>query len=250
MKSANSAYKTAFYPETAFGGFTDIDGTIAFYVRVNALVEPSFRIVDFGCGRGGQAEDPIAFRRNLRCFKGRVARIIGLDVDIAGRTNPCLDEFRSLMPDASWGRRNRMGEFDYLRFCDGAPGRSRGLIPRGQKGSRARGGICVSAPLMLTVTSALSRRLVPNKHHAKITSKAQADRKEEDVFPTLYRCNTISAIRRQMRLSGFQSLVYGYEAEPSYLEFSKLAYALGVLHQKYACSFMRPVILAFGRVPE
>jgi SAM-dependent methyltransferase len=205
--------------------------------------------VDFGCGRGGHAEDPVTFRRNLRCFKGRVATIIGLDVDSAGETNPCLDEFRHLTQDAPWAVETGWAN---LIICDfviehlSDPG---ALFHEARRVLAPGGYLCIRTPNAHSYVGIISR-LVPNKHHAKITSKAQADRKEEDVFPTLYRCNTISAIRRQMRLSGFQSLVYGYEAEPSYLEFSKLAYALGVLHQKYACSFMRPVILAFGRVPE
>ena len=37
----------AFYPESKFGGFTDLDGTIRFYLRVNALLEPGFTVVDF-----------------------------------------------------------------------------------------------------------------------------------------------------------------------------------------------------------
>ena len=37
-----------FYPESRFGGFTDIDGTVAFYSRVNALVKPLYVVVDFG----------------------------------------------------------------------------------------------------------------------------------------------------------------------------------------------------------
>jgi hypothetical protein len=40
--------------------------------------------------------------------------------------------------------------------------------------------------------------------------------------------------------------VDGYEAEPSYLNFSKLAYALGVWHERLAPRFMRLSIFAFG----
>ena len=30
-----------FYPESRFGGFTDIDGTIAFYTRVHSQLTPA-----------------------------------------------------------------------------------------------------------------------------------------------------------------------------------------------------------------
>jgi hypothetical protein len=50
--------------------------------------------------------------------------------------------------------------------------------------------------------------------------------------------------------NGFECVVYGYEAEPSYLSFSKIAYSLGVLHQKFAPQFMKPCIFAFGRLKK
>jgi hypothetical protein len=92
-------YTESFYPESYFGGFTQADGTVAFYSRVNALIEPSFVLVDFGCGRGQHAEDEVSTHRRLQCFKGRVAKVIGLDVDSAGQTNPTIDEFCKLAPD-------------------------------------------------------------------------------------------------------------------------------------------------------
>src|SRR5690349_7094694 len=76
-----SPYDHSFYPERAFGGFSDVDGTVTFYTRVNSLIDPAFRIVDFGCGRGAHSEDAVALRRDLRSFKGRVETVIGLDVD-------------------------------------------------------------------------------------------------------------------------------------------------------------------------
>lgn len=38
-----------YYPESKFGEFTDIDGTIVFYTRVNALAQPSSVVLDLGC---------------------------------------------------------------------------------------------------------------------------------------------------------------------------------------------------------
>jgi len=55
--------KDFFYPESTFGGFTDIDGTIAFFNRVNSLITDSFVSLDIGCGRGEYSEDPIIFRK-------------------------------------------------------------------------------------------------------------------------------------------------------------------------------------------
>src|SRR2546422_991874 len=69
------------YPEVKFGGFTDVDGTIAFYTRVNALIGASSTVLDVGCGDGAYATDPVAIRRTVRVLKGRCRRVIGIDVD-------------------------------------------------------------------------------------------------------------------------------------------------------------------------
>jgi SAM-dependent methyltransferase len=238
------SYVGTFYPESKFGGFPDIDGNIAFYSRVNALLNPSFQILDFGCGRGAQADDPIAFRRDLRCFKGKVAKVIGLDVDSAGYRNPTLDEFR-LLSDGPWPIET--GSSDLL-ICDNVIEHLSDPELFFSEAARVlvRGGyLCVKTPNALSYVG-IASMLVPDRHHKRVLAKVQQDRKEEDVFPTLYRCNTVWAVRRQLALNGFRSVVYGYEAEPGYLNFSKLAYAVGVLHQKYAPGFLRPAIFGFG----
>ncbi len=91
-------HKERFYPESRFGGFTDVDGTIAFYMRVHALLTPSSTVVDIGCGRGAYDEDPVVVRRDLRIFRGKVARVIGIDVDPAGVFRPVLHAFARTRP--------------------------------------------------------------------------------------------------------------------------------------------------------
>src|SRR5713101_4264375 len=73
-----------FYPEVRFGGYTVVDGTIAFYLRVGALLRSNSVLLDVGSGRGRAAEDPVRVRRELRTFRGRCAKVIGIDVDPAG----------------------------------------------------------------------------------------------------------------------------------------------------------------------
>ena len=92
-------YKELFYPEARFGGFTDIDGTIAFFNRVNSLLDPSFTVLDVGCGRGAYAADPVPLRRELRILKGKVSKVVGIDVDPIAHENPFLDDFRMLQED-------------------------------------------------------------------------------------------------------------------------------------------------------
>ena len=88
--------KDMFYPEKRFGGFSDIDGTVVFYNRINVLLKKTDTILDIGCGRGAWVGDKVAFRRELRALKGKVEKVIGIDVDPAGADNPCLDQFLQL----------------------------------------------------------------------------------------------------------------------------------------------------------
>ena len=90
--------KAAYYPECR-GGFSHVDGTIVFYARVNALLDPKGVVLDLGCGRGAHREDPSEFRRALRVVRGKVDTVIGLDVDPRAAENPFIDEFRLLESD-------------------------------------------------------------------------------------------------------------------------------------------------------
>jgi SAM-dependent methyltransferase len=100
-------FRDDFYPESRFGGFTAVDGTIIFYIRVGALLRATDTVLDVGCGRGEYNEDTVPVRRSLRILKGRCAKVVGVDVDPVAARNPFLDEFRSLegprwpMDDAS-----------------------------------------------------------------------------------------------------------------------------------------------------
>lgn len=241
-------YKEIFYPETRFGGFTDIDGTIAFYKRVNALIEPKHVLLDIGCGRGSFKEDKVTLRKNLRILKGKVTKVIGIDVDQNAKENPFIDEFR-LMKDYPWPVDNNSVD---LIICDNVlehiadPKRFFGEIRRVLRND---GFLCLRTPNRWSYF-AIAATIIPNKYHAKVTAIAQEGRKDEDVFPAFYKCNSINKVKRIFKKSGFSYVVYGYEAEPSYLSFSKLAYFLGVLHQRFAPGFLKPAIFAFGKISK
>jgi SAM-dependent methyltransferase len=245
MARQNRPVMESFYPESRFGGFTQIDGTVAFYSRVQALVRPTDTVVDFGCGRGAYREDPLPFRRDLRILKGKVGRVIGLDANPAGAQNPFLDAF-ALLDGPRWPLEDETADLcvsdnvlEHLPDPAAFFSEARRVLRRG-------GLLCLRTPNRWNYITLLSR-LIPNRHHAGVLSKAKPGLQEQDVFPTYYRCNTVGALRRALAKEGFSSAVYGYEAEPSYLSFSRAAYALGVLHQRIAPGFLKPAIFAFAR---
>jgi len=242
-----SAHLTHYFPEAAFGGFADVDGTVAFYSRVNALVRPDSAVADFGCGRGCHAEDQVAFRRDLRSLKGKVARVIGLDIDPAAQENPFLDEFRPLVPGASWPLADaEVGLIVADCVLEHLPDPP-AFFREARRVLRPGGYLCIRTANVRSYIG-LASKLIPNRLHARVLAKAQSARKPEDVFPALYRCNTLGAVRLQMRRHGFRAAVYGYEGEPYYLSFSRLAYALGVLYRRLAPAAFLPAIFAFGQL--
>jgi SAM-dependent methyltransferase len=237
-----------FYPESKFGGFSDVDGTIRFYFRVNALIDSQSVIVDYGCGRGAYGEDVVQARRDLRVLRGKVKRVIGLDVDLAGEQNPYLDEFH-ILKDEHWPLPDDSADLcicdhvlEHLQNPDQFFSEARRVLKLG-------GYICVRTPNLWNYIALMSK-LVPNKSHAQIVTKVKERTRSVDVFPTLYRCNTIPAIRRGLDRYGFTHAVYGIAPEPSYLSFSRLVYRLGVLYHRYSPGFLRPVILAFAQLDK
>jgi SAM-dependent methyltransferase len=242
------SYQLQYYPETAFGGFTRMDGTIAFYVRVNALCTESSTVLDFGCGRGRQFEDQVKTRRDLRMLKGRVARIIGLDVDPDAASNPGIDEFHLLatpgwpIPDASIDVCLADAVLEHVAEPDVFFAECRRVL-------RPGGYVCIRTPNAWSYAG-IAARLLSNRLHGTILSRVQENRKEVDIFPTFYRCNSIRRLRRHLAWHGFQHVVFGHEAEPAYLSFARAAYWLGTVHQAIAPSRLRCTLFAFGRASE
>jgi len=237
-----------FYPESRFGGFTGIDGTVAFYVRVNALLTRASEVLDVGCGRGAFLEDPVPVRRELRRLQGKCRRLVGIDVDAAARAHPALDEFR-LIEGRRWPVEDAAVD---LCVADGVLEHVEDpalFFAECRRVLKPGGYLCLRTSNALSYVGLLSW-LVPNRCHAAVLRRVQPGRKVEDIFPTFYRCNTRAGIRRRLQTNGFEHCVYGYEAEPSYLSSSLLLYALGVLHQRLGPGAAKPTLFAFARKRE
>lgn len=240
------SYLETFYPEAAYGGFSRVDGTVAFFSRVNALLEPGFTILDVGCGRGEYAEDPVPFRRDMRVLRGKCKTVIGIDVDEAAGTNPYIDQF-ALINGKVWPVGDEAVDLCVTDHVVEHIADVQGFFSECARVLRPGGYLCIRTPNSRSYVS-LAARLVPNRHHARVLGTVQERRKAEDVFPTLYRCNTRGALGRAMTSAGFERCaVYAHEAEPAYLNFSSVMYRLGVIHQRLSPGAIKPVLFAFAR---
>ncbi|MFL5829857.1 MAG: class I SAM-dependent methyltransferase [Solirubrobacteraceae bacterium] len=241
-----SALRRHFHPEDDFGGFTELDGAIRFYARVRELLAPDGVALDIGCGRGTQAEDPVRVRRELRILRGHCRRVIGIDVDPIGAENQFIDEFRSIGPDLKWpvdddGVDLAVADFVVEHVAD--PG---GFFAEAARVIKPGGYLCIRT---INVHSYLgmASRLVPSRLHAATLKRAQPVRQSQDVFPTVYRCNSRKRLAAALDAHGFDGAVYTSEDEPAYLTFSPLAYRLGLAHRRFAPRGMLIGLLAWGR---
>jgi SAM-dependent methyltransferase len=245
MTRGRKDYLTRYYPESRFGGFTRVDGTIAFYSRVHSLLDRSAAVLDVGCGRGAYGEDAVRLRRELRIFAGKCRRVIGIDVDERARDNPFLDEFRPIkgrwpIEDASIDLCLSDSVLEHVAEPEVFFQECRRVLKPG-------GYLCLRTPNAHNYISLFSR-LIPARWHAALLRRVlYVPKQEQDIFPTVYRCNTKRRLRRMLTEHGFDPCVYGHEAEPYHLGFSRFAYLCGVLHQRYAPRLFRTTLFVFAR---
>jgi SAM-dependent methyltransferase len=204
------------YREIGAGGFAHNDQIMLFYLRVHALLRPDMTVLDFGAGRGLVAEAEPSFCRDFRIFKGRCDRVIGVDVDPIVSANPTVDEAHVIgadgripLPEQSVDLIVSSATFEHIENpASTARELSRVLRPGGW--------ICAWTTAKWGYV-ALGARLVPNALHPyAVRILGSGRRGSADVFPTFYRLNTISAVRKHFLGQGFADHSYYLGGTPSY----------------------------------
>jgi SAM-dependent methyltransferase len=238
-------YQTIYYPESKFGGFVDGDEVISFYTRVRSFLDETTVVLDVGCGRGEFKDDPIATRRDFHVLKGKCKKVIGIDLDPVAAENPNLDEFR-LLGSGPWPVEDASIDVcvsDYVLEHFEDPDLFFSECQRVLK----PGGYLFFRTSNLISYLGLAVKLIPRNLHNRILGRVQPERQEEDIFPTVYGCNTIRKIRRTLDRYDFEHSVYGYQAIPGYLGFSRPAYYLGILYMKFMPKSLKIHIIALAR---
>jgi SAM-dependent methyltransferase len=205
------------YPEVQAGGFTRCNQRIIFFARVNALLRKDMTLLDFGAGRGIWAEIESGFKLQLTTLRGKCNKVIGVDLDPSVLDNPLLDEAMVLPPDGSIPLPDRSVDmivswavFEHLAdpTCTAAE-LGRVLRPGGW--------ICAGTPNKWSYVS-VGARVIPNQFHARVLTHVHptTKRREDDVFRTYYRLNTLRDLRRHFPTTHFDHFSYLFNGEPSY----------------------------------
>jgi len=214
------------YPEAQAGGYSRHDGWIEFYLRVNSLVDHDSQVLDFGAGRAYWMVEPVPrTHREVRLLKGKVARVVGTDIDPAVLDNPSLDEALVVpqgeklpFPDASFDVVIADYVFEHVTKAD-APAVADEIM----RVLRPGGWLAARTPNKWGIIG-LGARAVPNSFHTRVLRRLQPGRLAEDVFPTQYAMNTRRALRRLFPASRNNVVVYGHTSEPTYFGNSVTAW--------------------------
>lgn len=212
-------------------GFASTDPEVMFFTHVAALLRPDDFVLDFGAGRGEfMFNDPVLYRRNLQNFRGRAAHVDGCDVDPVVLTNPTLDAATVLKPGEPLPYADNRFDLVISRYVFEHVPDPEWLARELLRVTKPGGWICALTPNKYGYV-ALAAGLIPNSLHRAALKKIQPGRKEEDVFPTVYRMNTPGAARKYFS-SGADIYYYRDSGTPAYHFGSRIMFRIQqVLHR-------------------
>ncbi|HUG46686.1 MAG TPA: class I SAM-dependent methyltransferase [Sphingomicrobium sp.] len=235
------------YPEMAAGGFSRVDGTIEFYTRLNALLDPSMRVLDIGAGRGAQLLSPAApFKSALAKVQGKVQRLVGADIDPAVLGHPFLDEAHVIHANSPLPFDDSAFDLVYADWVLEHVHRPEPFAQEILRVLRPGGWFCARTPNRWGMTG-VAARLVPNRLHSRLLRHLQPDRQEHDVFPTAYRLNTRRQVRRYFGMPDWEDFSYLHNPEPPYVQRSKLLIAIAKLFFRLAPESLATNLHIFAR---
>ena len=217
IKKRRRSVLQTLYPEIRFSRVYRADGRLLFYTIVADLLKPTDVILDFGAGRGQQVEAANGYLRNLIDFRGRCARVIGADPDPVVLQNPYVDETHVLDPDGRIPIPNHSVDLIVAYAVLEHIAEPEVAVAELFRVLKPGGWFCAWTPNKWGYVGMFAR-LIPNKMHAKIVKlAAPKDRRDEiDVFPTVYRLNSLSASRRYFSKDKWNNFSFTANGSPSY----------------------------------
>ena len=233
-----------FYPEIKVGGFSRVDGTVEFYQRINSIVRCDDIVLDIGAGRGAaHVDNPHTYRTRLMNFRDKAAKVIGLDVDPAVLENPSVNEAfvfggdQFPLADASVDVAFADWVLEHIKDPQSFSAELERVL-------RPNGWFCARTPNKWGYIS-LASRIVPEKLHSWVLRRAQPQRQAKDVFPTFYRLNSITGLRRAFPAKKWNIIVYTHNSEPAYFGENRLLWSIANFMFRLTPSNMGSVLMLF-----
>jgi SAM-dependent methyltransferase len=233
------------FPERRIVSFDRRMGRFLFFSMVSDLVKPTDTVLDLGAGRGLQPRIGGPHSRAIAQFKGRCARYIGADVDSVVKENPFIEEAIVIdekghidLPDASVDLVYSFAVMEHVAD----PAR---FVAEVERVLKPGGWFCGWTPNKWGYVG-LGARIIPNAYHARLLRKI-GFREEKDVFPTVYRMNTIGDLRSVFSSDRFESFSFTYNGHPSYNMGSVLLARFWLLVMFFSPPFFRQSVFAFER---
>ena len=188
---------------------------------VEEKLRPDSAVLDIGCGRTAP---------NLAKLIGKAGDLYGIDVIDFTIDDPQMRLFRNDVgdmrdiPDGSIDIAYSRAVMEHIDNPDEAFAElARVLKP---------GGVYIFVTPSVYDYGSIIARLVPNRYHGKIVNAVEG-RAEEDVFPTVYACNSLGLLRKQVARAGLRIETGRYIGQyPSYFMFNRVLFWLGSLYQK------------------
>lgn len=213
------------HPERGLAGFTKLDGTVRFYNFVKAAMARSDakKVLDLGAGRGGPLHTEVRWRRDLQDLRQLGAEVWAADVDAAVLQHPASDHQVVLKMGAALPFPD--DHFDLIvsdwtfEHVDGPEHVAAELL----RVVRPGGYICARTSNKYGYLR-LAASAVPNRLHTKVLDYVQPDRRHEDVFPTVYKMNSVTQVRRLF--PGCEVFWYRDNSEPAYYFGKAVLYRL------------------------
>lgn len=233
-------------PEVHAGGFARDDSSANFYLRVNALLRPEMTVVDLGAGRGTSLLAGDNFIKRLRRLQGKVHKVIGIDVDTAINEHPCLDERHVVTVGESYPLAPESVD---LIVCDWVlehVSEPESFAREIARILRPGGWFCARTPNRWGYVG-IATNLVPNSMHTGVLSRVWPERDDVDVFPTVYKMNTMRSICAQFPYPTWHNYTYFFNPPPKYHGNNPLLFALISCLQNIAPSRMKTDMIVMLR---
>ncbi len=212
----DSQFVQRIYPEYAAGHFTRCDGNVAFFIRVNSLLCSEMTVLDYGAGRAEwYSGKPLQMPQSLRLLKGKVDRVIGVDIDPAVLNNATVNEAYVLRDDGTIPLEDAsidlvVADHTFEHIAD-----PRLLARELDRVLKPGGWVCARTPNRWGYI-AIGASVIPNSLHARVLKNMQASRHDDDIFPTLYRMNSRATLKRLFNEEHYLHAVYSHNPEPAY----------------------------------